>query len=78
MIETTTSGTKLYRQVQFKHYKSPIITTRIVKQQYPFKMQPLSFYTKSKQIPETYTYLNFQNGLTDYEATMKYTIENNI
>lgn len=39
-------------------------------------MMPLSKYAKKSD--STHTYLNFKNGLTEYEAVMKYSVENDI
>lgn len=39
-------------------------------------MMPLSNY--SKKPDSTHTYLNFKNGLSEYEAIMKYSVENDI
>lgn len=76
MLETGIDGIKVYRDVPFNHYHSPVIGKRVVKNEFTCEKRHLSEY-KREDI-ETHTYLNFRNGLTEYEAVMKYSVENNI
>jgi len=76
IIETGTDGIKVYRDVPFNHYHSSKITKRVVKNEFNCEKRHLSEY--KRQDTEIHTYLNFRNGLTEYEAVMKYSVENNI
>ncbi len=74
MLETDTFGGKVFRDVTFKLYESEVISKRITKTSYPFVSQRLSEFTESKD----HTYLNFKSKINNYEAVMKYSIENDI
>lgn len=76
MLETGTDGIKVYRDVPFNHYHSNVIGKRVVQNKFTSEKRYLSEY--KRQDTETHTYLNFRNGLTEYEAVMKYSVENNI
>lgn len=76
ILETDIKGDKVYRDVKFRHYNSTEISKRVTRNKFKYEMRSLNTYKKQKE--ESHTYLNFKNGLTEYEAVMKYTIENKI